>query len=963
MIKKIYLLIILFVCCVSVSFAAYVVKLPVTLTQPDGSVISCFASGDEFYNWLHDDNGYVIISNQEGYYCYAVLQNNNIVASQYRVNTVNPAAVGLTPNISISAEAKIARKNAMWKDVPDKTSIKEYREPKSPKNVGVMNNLVVYIRFADQTDFPEDTTHYWNMFDKNDDNTYQSLLNYFYQASYHQLSIVSSFYPLTETTTILSYQDEHPRQYYMPYDAVNAPLGYNENGNQRAEREFKLLKDATEYIAGMVPTDLNLDYNDDGLVDNVVFVVRGAPTAWATLLWPHRWVLYGEQVYINGKQVYDFNFQLETHLNDSEASVLCHEMFHSLGSPDLYRYSDNTITPIGSWDVMSGNTNPAQTMAAYMKYKYGGWLNSIPEITEGGVYTLHTPWSQENCFYKIASPNSNGEFFLLEYRNKLHTFDSKLPGEGLLIYRVFPSVNGNADGPPDELYVFRPGGVNTTTNGDVDNAYFSMNSGRTEFNDTTDPPCFLINNQPGGIYIRNVGEAGGPTISFEVVLNTAPEADFTASQEVVTTNCEVDFTATSFYVVDEWFWEFEDGVPATSTEQNPAGVVFSQPGLKTVKLTVTNTHGSNTEVKEGFINVSNNLAPQADFYVFSTSVCIGAEIQLFDNSSICPNAWEWSVQPNTFEFAEGYSASSQNPIIRLTQPDEYTVTLNVSNSNGTSAVTKENYLTTVGLSPITFVLDFNDASNFEELGVIVDNPDGDKTWELIDIDGDGAAYINLFKYTHITERDYFTLPLLNLDDNYMMSFRHAFCLGRNSYSDSLCISISVDCGNTWDRLATYFEDGSYSFATREHLYTNFIPSNNDEWCGTQAPCNVVDLSYYKGSQSALIRFESVKITGNNLFIDDIHFEAFVGIDDFEDEDNGNVVVYPNPSNGSFNVKIAGNSGEQYTVSVFDLVGKLLKTNTYSSEIANIDLSDKAKGVYFVVVNAKNSNKKIKIVNL
>lgn len=119
MIKKIYLLIILFVCCVSVSFAAYVVKLPVTLTQPDGSVISCFASGDEFYNWLHDDNGYVIISNQEGYYCYAVLQNNNIVASQYRVNTVNPAAVGLTPNISISAEAKIARKNAMWKDVPE----------------------------------------------------------------------------------------------------------------------------------------------------------------------------------------------------------------------------------------------------------------------------------------------------------------------------------------------------------------------------------------------------------------------------------------------------------------------------------------------------------------------------------------------------------------------------------------------------------------------------------------------------------------------------------------------------------------------------------------------------------------------------------------------------------------------------------------------------------------------------
>ena len=40
--------------------------LPYTIKQPDGKSIACFVSGDEFFNWLHDKDGYTIIQGEDG---------------------------------------------------------------------------------------------------------------------------------------------------------------------------------------------------------------------------------------------------------------------------------------------------------------------------------------------------------------------------------------------------------------------------------------------------------------------------------------------------------------------------------------------------------------------------------------------------------------------------------------------------------------------------------------------------------------------------------------------------------------------------------------------------------------------------------------------------------------------------------------------------------------------------------
>jgi hypothetical protein len=197
----------------------------------------------------------------------------------------------------------------------------------------------------------------------------------------------------------------------------------------------------------------------------------------------------------------------------NNVGVLAHETYHVVGAPDLYHYSQDGIQPVGAWDLMEADQTPPQHMGCFMKWKYGGWISSIPEITTAGTYTLPPMGPSGDC-YKIASPNSASEYFVVEYRQKTGTFEISVPGTGLLVYRINTAAgNGNADGPPDEVYVYRPGGIDPYTNGTVNQAYYSATAGRTAIDDCTSPSAFLADGSPGGLYLDSVG-APGATIAF-----------------------------------------------------------------------------------------------------------------------------------------------------------------------------------------------------------------------------------------------------------------------------------------------------------------------------------------------------------------------------------------------------------------------------------------------------------------
>jgi hypothetical protein len=167
---------------------------------------------------------------------------------------------------------------------------------------------------------------------------------------------------------------------------------------------------------------------------------------------------------------------------------------------------------------MSNNTGTPQHSGAYMKYKYTKWIPTLPKITLSGFYTLEPLYSSTNNIYRIDSPHSATEFYVLEFRKKNATFESAIPGEGLLIYRINTLAAGNANGPPDEIYIYRPGGINTITNGSISLANYNATAGRTAINDLTSPSGFLSDNSAGDLDVSNISDVGN-TISFYVNIN------------------------------------------------------------------------------------------------------------------------------------------------------------------------------------------------------------------------------------------------------------------------------------------------------------------------------------------------------------------------------------------------------------------------------------------------------------
>ena len=207
---------------------------------------------------------------------------------------------------------------------------------------------------------------------------------------------------------------------------------------------------------------------------------------------------------------------LVTSVRNFGLGTLAHEFYHTLGAPDLYHYSDDGANPVGEWDLMATHPNPPQFMSNFSKWQYTGWIENIPEITSEGKYSLKPNTSPTGSIYKIKPRKSSNEYFILEYRKTEGLYDKKIPGSGLLVYRINPeySFMGNRDGPPDEIYIFRPD-VTKLADGRTDFANFSRESHRTSIGEFTNPPLLLSNNMTAGLEIFNISDCG-ETISFEV---------------------------------------------------------------------------------------------------------------------------------------------------------------------------------------------------------------------------------------------------------------------------------------------------------------------------------------------------------------------------------------------------------------------------------------------------------------
>jgi len=95
---------------------------------------------------------------------------------------------------------------------------------------------------------------------------------------------------------------------------------------------------------------------------------------------------------------------------------------------------------------------------------------------------------------------------------------------------------------------------------------------------------------------------------------------------------------------------------------------------------------------------------------------------------------------------------------------------------------------------------------------------------------------------------------------------------------------------------------------------------------------------------------AITVTDQNKYID-IQLSLATAISDFT---NSNVKIYPNPSEGIFNVEINTDDNSEYKVVVYDILGSVIyQRNVYSNSKHQIDISKYAKGMYFLSVEKEN----------
>ena len=101
-------------------------------------------------------------------------------------------------------------------------------------------------------------------------------------------------------------------------------------------------------------------------------------------------------------------------------------------------------------------------------------------------------------------------------------------------------------------------------------------------------------------------------------------ADFTANSTSIPVGGTVDFTDQSYGNPIAWEWTFEGGNPATSSEQNPAGIQYSEPDSYFVSLEIFTDEDTSIITKENYINVN-------VYYCMGDTSCTTCQGMFFDS--------------------------------------------------------------------------------------------------------------------------------------------------------------------------------------------------------------------------------------------------------------------------------------------------------------------------------------------
>jgi M6 family metalloprotease-like protein len=487
---------------------------PADVEQPDGTLLTVVAAGDEVIHYTRTVDGYTLLQGEDGFYYYAKLdENGDMVISTKKAKNKDKRS---------KDEEKFLEKIGKYLEYSEKQ--KKEKKDKWKKNNGGKPNGLAEPQFGPIDDaFP--STGNRNMlvilgefsdwsFVKTNSN-FNSLMNvggssfkaYYQDNSYNALNV---------TTTV-----KGPYTINMTMAAADANIrSYVRQCIDAAEN------DGVNFA--------NFDNNNDGEMD-ALYVIHagygeeysGAPTWY---IWSHSWSLSSYARTYDGVYINDYATSPELrNISGSTITgigVICHEFGHNIGVPDYYDTdgsgSGGSAWDLKKWDVMAGGSwnNSGDTPAQhcmYTKWKLGWSTPTV--ISSTNSYTLRRT-GDYNEAYRINTTTSN-EFFILENRQQ-SGWDAYIPGHGLFIFHIdgnfidgLSSNTVNANPSHQGVDIEEADNLRSTSNYGGDP--FPGTASKTSFTDTTTPNAKSWASANTEKPVTNIAENSG-VITFDVTV-------------------------------------------------------------------------------------------------------------------------------------------------------------------------------------------------------------------------------------------------------------------------------------------------------------------------------------------------------------------------------------------------------------------------------------------------------------
>lgn len=234
---------------------------------------------------------------------------------------------------------------------------------------------------------------------------------------------------------------------------------------------------------------------------------------------------------------------------------------------------------------------------------------------------------------------------------------------------------------------------------------------------------------------------------------------------------------------------------------------------------------------------------------------------------------------------------------------------------------------------------------------------GNRVGDVLQTSGNPAYLTSLSGNYSDSSKSYLVSQCYNLStiSNPEISFKMAFDMEVNW--DIVYVEYSTNLGNTWNVLGSM---GTGWYNSNRTPTTTGSDCNNcvgAQWTGTNTTFNTYSygLATLDTETNVIFRIVFIADEGVNQLgvkVDDFVINGVLSVQNFE---ANQIAVFPNPSNGIFNISF-GNLNP-IKIDVYDISGKLILQKNQleiSNNQTNIDLSNVSDGLYFVKISTENN---------